>query len=161
MRFRDGGRNPRSRGLSTRAARPYTNGVAIRAETAPTRGPGPVLVVEDHGDARDGVISILRAVGYEAIGAANGPDALTLLRTIKAKPALILLDLMMPEMAGWQVRERVRECPGLADVPVILMSGYEHTLETIQNGPAPAAAALRKPLDPDELLRAVARHIAR
>ena len=154
------GENPWWTGLSTGAAGPHIRGVAVRAGTAAARAPGPVLVVEDHGDARDGVLSILRAVGYEAIGAANGPDALTLLRTIKTRPALILLDLMMPEMAGWQVRDKVRECPGLADVPIILMSGYEHTLETIQNGPTPAAAALTKPLDPEELLRLVARHIA-
>lgn len=113
-----------------------------------------VLVVEDDADARNGTMAVLQAAGYEVVGASTGPEALGVLWATGTKPALILLDLMMPGMAGWQLREKIMDDPVLAHVPIVFMSGYRHTLETIQNGAARGAAGVLKPVDPDELLEA-------
>lgn len=132
------------------------------ARRAPVETPGrPVLVVEDDADARDGTMEVLRTAGYKVVTAANGPEALGVLWATGTKPALILLDLMMPGMAGWQLRDKLLDDPTLEHVPIIFMSGYRHTLETIQNGPTAGAAGLLKPIDPDELLALVERHALR
>ena len=61
---------------------------------------GPVLVVDDDLDIREALAQILEDRGFEVITAANGQEALALLRSLKVCPALILLDLMMPIMDG-------------------------------------------------------------
>ena len=106
------------------------------------------------------MMAVLQAAGFGVVGASTGPEALGVLWASGTKPALILLDLMMPGMSGWQLREKIMDDPVLAAVPIIFMSGYRHTLETIQNGSTPGAAGLLKPLDPAELLKLVEHHAA-
>ena len=119
-----------------------------------------VLVVEDDSDARTGTMAVLQAGGFGVVGASTGMEALGVLWATGTKPALILLDLMMPGMSGWQLRDKIMDDPVLAEVPIIFMSGYRHTLETIQKGNAPGAASVLKPVDPEELLKLVQRHAA-
>jgi CheY-like chemotaxis protein len=84
-----------------------------------------VLVVEDEAPARAGMEQLLRRAGYDAVGAANGQDALDLLRSgIRAK--VILLDLMMPVMDGWAFRREQLRDPQLAHIPVIVLSALHH-----------------------------------
>ena len=82
-----------------------------------------ILVVEDDERLLEAMVSLLRLVGYTALGVLNGYAALERLRGEQA-PCLILLDLMMPEMDGWQFRKRQLADPKLTGVPVIVCSAH-------------------------------------
>jgi|SRR5579859_547565 len=83
-----------------------------------------VLVVDDDDDIRGAVQEVLEGEGYRTLGASNGKEALDVLRTSANLPALVLLDLMMPEMDGWELLVRMDEDPTLHQVPVALMSAH-------------------------------------
>jgi len=83
------------------------------------------MVVEDEAPARAGMEQLLRAAGYEAVGAPNGQEALDMLRSgVRAR--VILLDLMMPVMDGWTFRREQLRDPQLAHIPVIVLSALHH-----------------------------------
>jgi CheY-like chemotaxis protein len=83
-----------------------------------------VLVVDDDDDVREGVQSFLESEGHATHGAANGREALSLLRCQPDRPRLILLDLMMPVMSGWEVLVELDVDPGLREIPVAIMSAH-------------------------------------
>jgi len=116
-----------------------------------------ILVVDDDEDMRDAMMAVLESAGYEVIGAQTGGGALALLRTATVKPSVVLLDLMMPGMTGWELRAAQLRDSALASVPVVFVSAYHHTLEGLQKGPLRPAATLRKPVDARELLAVVGR----
>ena len=114
-----------------------------------------VLIVDDDADIRETLADVLRDAGYHVLGAANGDDALHQLRR-GARPNLILLNLMMPVMNGWEFRERQRQDPMLAAIPVVVISAYSRY--TSDGADFDAAASLRKPLDITTLIEMVERH---
>jgi CheY-like chemotaxis protein len=114
--------------------------------------PHPILVVEDDDDVRDAMVQVLEAEGYDAIPASDGEDALGRLEAGLA-PCLILLDLMMPRMDGWQFIERQRRRD--STVPIIVVSAYGSHEQARAEG---VVAYMRKPVDIDALLAAVGRH---
>src|SRR5262245_43368027 len=82
-----------------------------------------VLVVADSIDTRDSLAFLLRRVGgYQVSTAADGQEALDRLRA-GPRPGLILLDLLMPAMDGWEFCRRLRQDPALASIPVVVVSG--------------------------------------
>jgi DNA-binding response OmpR family regulator len=84
-----------------------------------------VLVVEDDPTIRSGMVTLLERAGYAPICAANGQEALDLLRSgVRVKA--ILLDLMMPVMDGWTFRREQLRDPHLAHIPVIVLSALHH-----------------------------------
>jgi CheY-like chemotaxis protein len=109
-----------------------------------------ILVVEDDANARAVLIELLELNGYSAAPAANGREALERLRYAPL-PALIILDLMMPEMDGWEFRRRQVSDRRLARVPVLVVSAAEQP-EIDANG------ILTKPIDIDYLLRLVGQY---
>ena len=111
-----------------------------------------VLIVDDTRDARDGLADVLEAEGIPALRAANGEEALAQLSE-GALPGLILLDLMMPVMSGWEFRSRLQERPDWAGIPIVVMSGVDdvHRQVTDLN----VDGYLRKPLDMRILLDVV------
>jgi len=117
-----------------------------------------VLLVEDDADIRETLRTMLELDGYRVAEAENGRRALELLQA-GARPSVILLDLMMPVMNGWQFREEQNRDPGLAAIPVVVISGDGRIAEKA-NGLG-AAGCLRKPVDLDLLLATVARFAAR
>ena len=125
-------------------------------EAAPPRR--PVFVIEDDGDARDAIVLALEGEGYDAVGAEDPAEALRLLRSREVVPSIILLDLMLPRMNGWQVREALMEQPDVQRIPVIYVSGLRYSLEVLQTSAMRGVAALVKPLDMDQLLAAVRAH---
>ena len=85
---------------------------------------GAILVVEDHQSIREGMIQALTHAGFVGIPAANGQEALDYLRS-GGEASVILLDLRMPVMNGWTFRQQQRDDPRLADIPTIVLSGFD------------------------------------
>ena len=81
-----------------------------------------VLVVDDDLDIREALADILEDRGFEVMTAANGREALTLLRKLDTPPAVILLDLMMPIMDGYGFLEEHRKDASLASIPVAIIT---------------------------------------
>ena len=111
-----------------------------------------ILVVEDDERLLAAMVSLLRLMGYTALGVPNGYVALDRLRGEQA-PCLILLDLMMPEMDGWQFRKRQLADPKLVGVPVIVCSGHAAEQDVASLG---VQHCVEKPLDVRALLDLIA-----
>jgi len=114
-----------------------------------------VLVVEDNGNARESLLMLLEAQGFDAEGAENGREALRVLRE-GYDACLILLDLMMPIMDGWTFRIEQRQDARLADIPVAVLTATVNPGQEAQR--LGAVAAFQKPLDLDRLLELVAQY---
>ena len=112
----------------------------------------PVLIVEDDADLREMMAQLLALEGYVATTVANGLEALEYLER-GDKPDVILLDLMMPVMDGWEFRRQQQAVPTLAKVPVIILSAIDQR----RAAEVDAVAFLKKPLDFDRLLELVRR----
>jgi two-component system cell cycle response regulator DivK len=113
-----------------------------------------ILLVDDDEDVRTGVAELLRLDGYEIVEAADGQEALRHLR-LGLRPCLVLLDLNMPRMSGWQFRG-LQVCDReIADIPVVAFSGHESVEQ--QAKLLSLAGFLGKPLDFDKLRATVAR----
>jgi CheY-like chemotaxis protein len=97
---------------------------------------------------------ILVEAGHEVREAANGKEALEVLDA-GWRPDLILLDLLMPVMNGWQLRAAQREREDLRDIPVVLVSGSPPRIQPIEAKALQVAASLRKPVRADVLVRTV------
>ncbi|MEZ4236203.1 MAG: response regulator [Myxococcota bacterium] len=93
--------------------------LGVLAQVAPS-GDGPVLVVDDDADARQLVLRILEQGDVPAVAAAGGAEALALLDTLR--PRLVVLDLMLPEVDGFAVVERLRAEPRWAEIPVVVLT---------------------------------------
>lgn len=109
-----------------------------------------VVVVDDDEDLRDLVVQLLGVLGFESVGYAHGRRALAELRRPGSRPDVILLDLEMPGMTGWDFRREQLRDPVLARVPVAVASGADP-------GAIEADAFLTKPYEIDELCRVIAR----
>jgi CheY-like chemotaxis protein len=81
-----------------------------------------VLIVEDTADLRDAFLEIVTDAGYNAVGAENGQCALDVLESLEEPPALVLLDIMMPVMDGWQFLQRLRSMNRVPELPVVIVS---------------------------------------
>jgi CheY-like chemotaxis protein len=115
-----------------------------------TVGHCPVLIVEDDEDLREMMAQLLSLEGFHSATVANGREALQYLQDAE-KPQVILLDLMMPVMDGWEFRRQQQADPDLAPVPVIVLSA----LDQGRASDLEPAAFLKKPLDFDRLLTLV------
>ena len=116
----------------------------------------PIFVVDDDPDLREILGDLLQDEGYEPFLFANGQPALELLQS-GARPHLILLDLMMPEMNGWQFREQQLRDASLRDIPVVVMTASTG----VDTGALRASEILKKPVGIEEILEAVERHVLR
>lgn len=81
-----------------------------------------ILIVEDDDDIREALTAFLEAAGYSVIEAKDGGEALRMLRSTRQRFCLVLLDLFMPAMNGWQFRAEQLGDPAIADVPVVIVS---------------------------------------
>jgi CheY-like chemotaxis protein len=111
-----------------------------------------VLIVEDDEQVRDAIAQALQDEGYTVSIAANGREALDALGTGRTEPRLILLDLAMPVMDGWEfLRERERQ-PRLAGIPVCAVTAAENLPGDVEHG-------IRKPFRLEDLLAVVAHYV--
>jgi len=109
----------------------------------------PVLVVEDNASTNEALTILLSMCGYFAISANNGHEALTMLRA-GLRPAVIVLDLMMPFVDGWEVLRETAADPTLERIPVVVYSSAGR-----ERIPVGVAAYVPKVSDPDVLLDAI------
>ena len=109
----------------------------------------PILVIEDNDDVRDMMAVTLELEGHRVVTASNGREALYLLHH-GVEPCMILLDLMMPVMNGWEFQKAVEREPQLRDIPIVVVSATGPDVNRTQ-----AAAVLPKPIDVDKLLDVV------
>jgi CheY-like chemotaxis protein len=117
--------------------------------------PDIVLIVEDEPDVRENLALLLELKGYRVITAGDGKQALDCIAE-HGPPCLILLDLMMPVMDGWQVRAALLEDPILAEIPVVVVSGVVDADDAVRD--LEAVAHLRKPIDLGKLYRVVSSY---
>lgn len=115
------------------------------------------MIVDDDGDIREAIAEALTDQAYGVVEAANGEEALAHLRAAgDARPCVILLDIMMPVMDGWQFRDEQRNDPTLRDIPVVVLSAHASISEAAND--MEVTDFLRKPVKLDTLLAAVARY---
>jgi CheY-like chemotaxis protein len=120
---------------------------------APNRG-GVVLIVDDDEDSRAILRSILEAERYFVLEACDGQDALDILRSDAAPAiALLVLDLLMPCMSGWELLEVIRREPVLSRIPVLVTSGVP--VQGDASGIGATTHCLRKPFAEHAFLMAV------
>lgn len=113
---------------------------------------GPILIVEDDFGLRLDTRELLEEAGFEVADAGDGRKALRRLADEQQPlPALILLDLSMPFMDGWDFVAILRENPRLARLPVVLLSANQPDAAILST----VAAYLKKPVDPDQLLATI------
>lgn len=126
-----------------------------QSPAAPSRG--VVLVVDDSRTIRKLVAMTMTGAGFTVIEAEDGLSALDRIRDIGV-PTLILLDVAMPGIDGYEVCRLVRRNPDTAKVPVIMLTGKDGFFDKIRGRLAGTNAYLSKPLQPDTLLAAVRKH---
>ena len=107
----------------------------------------PILVCEDDPSLASLFGDILEAAGYRAVGTPSGEAALRLAQTLR--PAVILLDLSLPDLDGATVLTRLKGNPTTADIPVVIVSAYPGWLTFLDRGLA--VAVVEKPCTPAEL----------
>ncbi len=115
-----------------------------------------ILVAEDERDIRELIAFTLAFAGHTVIQAANGAEAVELAQAAAVKPDLIMMDVRMPRMTGYEACRQLKSVPALRDIPVVFLSAKGQD-EEIQNGLAAGAVAyILKPFAPDELNRRIA-----
>ena len=115
-----------------------------------------VLLVDDYQDAREMYREYLQCHGFDVVEASNGMDALR--RAVDASPDIILMDLSLPVMDGWEATRRLKADPRTSAIPVVALTGYDQS--GMREGAAPALcnAVLTKPCLPEDLVKEI-RHV--
>lgn len=118
---------------------------------SPEKGPKTVLVIEDDHDIRETFRQLLEMEGYKVAVACNGQEGLDILKRIGA-PGVILLDLMMPVMNGWEFLAVQKEDPALKDIPVVIVTASGGDQDSAATS---AAKYMKKPIELQTLLDTV------
>ena len=111
-----------------------------------------VLVVEDEEGIRESLKLLLEVEGYKVLTAANGKFALEILNKME-RPCLILLDLMMPVMNGWEFSKAIKANHILAPIPIVLVTAFADEVGVLKNLPI-----VKKPVDHDLLMVLVKKY---
>ncbi len=126
-------------------------------ESAPTTS---ILYIEDDPEMIDLVSLILNRQGFQVIGANGGHKGLELVKT--ASPDLILLDLMMPDMDGWDVYHQLKNSPDSRNIPIIIITAKSQMIDKVLALQiAKVDDYIIKPFRPDELLASIKKILAR
>ena len=114
--------------------------------------------MEDAREARETLTDLLEDSGYRVAAAANGAEALKYLESQPA-PALILTDLMMPVMTGWELTGRLKQNPALASIPIVALTAVRNVDDFADL--VPFQERLIKPVVLEDVLEVVARYCCR
>jgi CheY-like chemotaxis protein len=116
----------------------------VQPPEAPASARAPlVLIAEDHEDSRDALRTLLDAFGYRVVEAANGRQAVE--QALAERPDLIVMDMMMPHVDGFQATREIRAAEGLRDVPIVALTAMEGARERVLQAGCDDMVA--KPLD--------------
>lgn len=118
-----------------------------------------VLVVDDSPTIRKVVELTLKREQIRVLGAADGLSALAMVAD--EKPDLVLLDIMLPRMDGYQICQIIRRNKDYKKLPIIMLSGKDGLFDRVRGRLAGATEYVTKPFDPTELVRVVRKHLAR
>ena len=114
-----------------------------------------ILLVDDYPDALDTWSAFLEMQGYEVTTAADGKEAVD--RAVSGRPNLIIMDLSLPVVSGFDAARQLRSLPETARIPLIAATGYSAAEQIEDAMRAGFDVVLIKPCDPDELKREVTR----
>jgi pilus assembly protein CpaE len=109
-----------------------------------------ILIVDDDAETLRLVSLMLQRQGYQVLSAQNGEQALQLIQT--DSPDLVVLDIMMPDVDGYQVSQRIRNSPGRSDLPILMFTAKNQVDDKIAGYEAGADDYLTKPVHPAELI---------
>ena len=131
----------------------------VRLMSKPESGRPRVLLVDDYPDAREMYSEYLDFSGFEVIEAANGMEALQ--RAVEEGPDIVLMDLSLPVMDGWEATRRLKADPRTAGIPVVALTG--HALAGISEGARKAGcdAFVTKPCLPEDLVKEIRKVLER
>ena len=118
-------------------------------DNQPMVQPASALVVEDDFDTLNAVVAVLERAGLTVVTAGNGKDAIRQLDG-GLRPRLMLIDLMLPKVSGWDLLQYLREQPELRQIPTVVLTGFPR--ENLRVG---ADVVLHKPVDYDRLITTV------
>jgi two-component system cell cycle response regulator DivK len=118
-----------------------------------------VLVVEDYQDAREMYAAYLQFSGYRVAEATNGIEAIE--KAIQLLPDIILMDLALPKVDGWEATKRLKSDPRTKDIPIVALTG--HALAGFAEGAREAGcdAFVTKPCLPDALVAEIRRMLTK
>jgi PAS domain S-box-containing protein len=156
-----GGVNAASKGLNQGSEFTVTLPLALEAAHSPptdddkvaSAAPRRILVVDDNADSAESMAMLLQLSGHDSRTAADGPSALD--AVVRFRPDLVLLDLGLPGMSGFEVAAKMREMEGVRHVPIVAMTGYGQDEDRRRTRAAGFAAHLIKPVDPTALEKLV------
>jgi twitching motility two-component system response regulator PilG len=118
-----------------------------------------VLVVDDSPTIRKVVELTLKREQIRVLGAADGLSALAMVAD--EKPDLVLLDIMLPRMDGYQICQIIRRNKDYKKLPIIMLSGKDGLFDRVRGRLAGSTEYITKPFDPNELVRVVRKHLTR
>ena len=118
---------------------------------------GKVLVVEDNADNRRLAVKVLRRAGFETVEADRAEQLVELIR--EHRPDLLLIDVELPGQSGLAAVQQLRANAEPADLPVIAVTAYASSEDRIRCIKAGCTAYLSKPIDINELVELVSRHV--
>ena len=116
-----------------------------------------ILVVEDQEDNRRILCDLLKSVDCEVIEALTGEEGVALAES--HRPALILMDLRLPVLDGYEATRRIKAAPALSRIPIIAVSSYALSGDDVQAFEAGCDAFISKPFSPRELLAKVREYL--
>ena len=116
-----------------------------------------ILIVDDEKLILISTRIVLESVGYVVVTAASGEEAIG--KAKEERPGLILLDIMMPGIDGWETLSRLKDDAETKDIPVIIFTAREHSRGRQLAREMGAADYFQKPFEPDELIAIVEEHL--
>ena len=118
-----------------------------------------ILIVDDSPYIVDGLVALLKRKGYKPIATHGGDEALAVLTTVT--PGLILLDIMMEPMDGWETLEKIKANPSTKELPVLMFSAKKITPEEAEEHSVNIEDFISKPVNPSQLLESIQRVFTR
>jgi two-component system cell cycle response regulator DivK len=116
-----------------------------------------ILVVEDHEDNRRILRDLLTSAGYEMIDAVTGKEGVTMAES--HRPDLILMDIQLPELDGYEATRRIKADPALRCIPIIAVTSFALSGDDVKAYEAGCAAYITKPFSPRQLLAKIREHL--
>jgi len=117
-----------------------------------------ILLIEDNDPIRENTAELLELSDYEVILAGNGKQALEIMISVK-KPDLILCDIMMPQMNGYEFLKIVKQEYQFTSIPFIFFTAYSEKKDIEKGLQMGAAGYIVKPFEPDELIRTIRKSL--